>query len=85
MDWRPPGYLLTTNDLVHAIFDKNSDAGKLLVKATLGEIELFAAPKSWNANLWLITNTIKDGGKPIYSGVQLGELKASLPIVWSAD
>ena len=56
-----------------------------LRESTLGEIELFAAPKSWNAILWLITNTIKDGGKPIYSGVQLGELKASLPIVWRAD
>ena len=30
MEWRPPGYKLSTNDLVHAIFDANSDAGKLL-------------------------------------------------------
>ena len=46
MDWRPSGYMLSTKDLVHAIFDGNSDAGKLLVKATMGEIELFSAPKS---------------------------------------
>jgi hypothetical protein len=55
------------------------------VKATLGEVELFADPKSWNAILWLITNTLKEGGSPIYSGSQLGELKSSLPIVWRSD
>jgi hypothetical protein len=71
--------------LVHAIFDSNSDAGILLVKATLGEVELFADPKSWNAILWLITNTLKEDNSPIYSGSQLGELKSSLPIVWRAD
>ncbi len=85
MDWRPPGYMLSTSDLVHAIFDANSDAGKLLVKATMGEIELFAAPKSWNAILWLITNTLKVDGAPVYSGNKLGELKSCLPIVWRAD
>ena len=85
MDWRPHGYMLSTKDLVHAIFDGDSDAGKLLVKGTIGEIELFSAPKSWNAILWLITNTLKEDGKPIYTGSQLGELKASLPIVWRAD
>ena len=51
----------------------------------MGEIELFAAPKTWNAILWLITNTIKDGGKAVYTGTQLGDLKASLPIVWRSD
>ena len=85
MDWRPSGYMLSTKDLVHAIFDANSDAGKLLVKATMGEVELFAAPKSWNAILWLITSTLKVDGVPVYSGIKLGELKSSLPIVWRAD
>ena len=85
MDWRPPGYMLSTKDLVHAIFDGNSDAGKLLVKATIGEVELFASPKSWNAILWLITNTLKVDGASVYSGKKLGELKSSLPIVWRAD
>ena len=85
MDWRPSGYMLSTKDLVHAIFDGNSDAGKLLVKATMGEVELFAAPKSWNAILWLITSTLKVDGAAVYSGTQLGELKSSLPIVWRAD
>ena len=85
MDWRPPGHLLSTNDLVHAIFDANSDAGKLLVKATMGEVELFARPKSWNAVLWLIANTLKVYGKPVYTGDQLGEPKSSLPIAWRAE
>ena len=85
MDWRPPGYMLSTKDLVHAIFDGNSDAGKLLIKATMGEVELFASPKSWNAILWLITNTLKVDGTSVYTGKKLGELKSSLPIVWRAD
>ncbi|MAX46324.1 MAG: hypothetical protein CMB24_05970 [Euryarchaeota archaeon] len=85
MDWRPSGYMLSTSDLVHAIFDPNSDAGKLLVKATMGEIELFAAPKSWNAILWLIMNTLKVDGASVYSGKKLGELKSCLPIVWRVD
>ncbi len=85
MDWRPPGYMLSTKDLVHAIFDGDSDAGKLLVKATMGEVELFASPKSWNAILWLITNTLKVDGTSVYTGKKLGELKSSLPIVWRAD
>ncbi|MEE2986060.1 MAG: hypothetical protein VX366_07590 [Candidatus Thermoplasmatota archaeon] len=82
MDWRPSGHLLKTNDLVHAIFDPESDAAKLLVKATMGEVELFAAQKSWNAILWLINNTLKVDGKPVYTGQQLGNLRAALPIVW---
>ena len=85
MDWRPLGYKLSTKDLVHAIFDENSDAGKLLVKATMGEVELFAAAKSWNAILWLISNTLKVDGVPVYSGEQLGKLKSCLPIVWRTD
>ena len=85
MDWRPSGYMLSTKDLVHAIFDGNSDAAKLLVKATMGEVELFASPKSWNAILWLITSTLKVDGASVYSGEKLGELKSSLPIVWRAD
>ena len=82
MDWRPPGYKLTTNELVYAIFDSNSHAGKLLVKATLGEVELFADAKSWNAILWLIANTLKIDNAPVYSGEELGQLKSCLPIVW---
>ena len=48
----------------------------------MGEVELFAAQKSWNAILWLINNTLKVDGKPVYTGQQLGKLRAALPIVW---
>lgn len=54
------------------------------MKAAMGEIELFAKSKSWNEVLWLITNTLKEDGKSIYSGQELGKLKSSLPIVWVA-
>ncbi|MDP6869894.1 MAG: hypothetical protein QGI21_03895 [Candidatus Poseidoniaceae archaeon] len=82
MEWRPNGYKFTTKDLVHAIFDSNSDAARILVKGTLGEVELFASPKSWNAILWLVMNTLKLDGAPIYSGPELLTLRDSLPIVW---
>lgn len=84
MSWYPSGYLLNTEHLVHAIFDKDSSENKLLMKAAMGEIELFAKSKSWNEVLWLITNTLKEDGKSIYSGQELGKLKSSLPIVWVA-
>ena len=50
--------------------------------ATAGEVELFAENKSWNAVLWLIMNVLKEDGKPIYTGNELGDLRSSLPIVW---
>ncbi|HIF45235.1 MAG TPA: hypothetical protein EYQ73_00320 [Candidatus Poseidoniales archaeon] len=82
MDWRPNGYKISTQGLVKAIFDNNSDEAKVLLKAVAGEIELFADSKSWNAILWLIMNTLKVEGKPVYSGQKLGALKTCLPIVW---
>ena len=82
MSWYPSGYLFKTENLVHAIFDANSSENKLLMKAAMGEIEIFAKSKSWNAILWLITNTLKENGTSLYSGQELGRLKSSLPIVW---
>ena len=84
MSWYPKGYLFSTENLVHAIFDRDSDENKLLIKAALGDIELHAKAKSWNAVLWLITSMLKGDGGSIYSGKELGELKSSLPIVWVA-
>ena len=84
MSWYPKGYLFSTENLVHAIFDRDSDENKLLVKAALGDIELHAKANSWNAVLWLITSMLKEDGESIYSGKELGELKSSLPIVWVA-
>ena len=82
MDWRPSGYMFTTQHLIRALFDESTDEAKLLIAATAGEIELFAENKSWNAVLWLIMNVLKEDGKHIYTGNELGELRSSLPIVW---
>ena len=82
MEWRPSGYLLTTEQLIRGMFDDATDEAKLLMAATAGEVELFAENKSWNAVLWLIMNILKEDGKPIYTGTELGELRSSLPIVW---
>ena len=82
MEWRPSGYLLTTEQLIRGMFDDATDEAKLLIAAIAGEVELFAENKSWNAVLWLIMNILKEDGKPIYTGTELGELRSSLPIVW---
>tara|TARA_B100000459_G_scaffold76721_1_gene42671 strand:- start:318 stop:569 length:252 start_codon:yes stop_codon:yes gene_type:complete len=82
MDWRPSGYMFTTEQLIRALFDDSTDEAKLLIAATAGEVELFAKNKSWNAVLWLIIDILKEDGKPIYSGTELGDLRSSLPIVW---
>ena len=82
MDWRPSGYMFTTQQLIRALFDESTDEAKLLIAANAGEIELFAENKSWNAVLWLIMNVLKEDGKHIYTGNELGELRSSLPIVW---
>ena len=47
-----------------------------------GKVELFADSTAWNGFLWLVMNTCRVEGKPLYTGVELGSLKASLPIVW---
>ncbi|GIR00074.1 MAG: hypothetical protein CM15mP8_2710 [Methanobacteriota archaeon] len=82
MQWRPKGYMFDTNNLIRALFDENTSEGQLLNAAAAGYIEIFAKAKSWNAVLWLIMNTLKSDGKPVYSGDELGRLKHSLPIVW---
>ena len=82
MAWRPPGYLLTPQQLVRALFDDSTDESKLLTAAAAGKVELFALNKSWNAVLWLIMNTLKEDGKPVYSGIELGNLRSCLPIEW---
>lgn len=82
MDWRPNGFEFKAANLVRALFDNNTDEGKLLEAAACGHIEIFAAANAWNGVLWLIMNTLKVDGKPVYSGEELGALKHSLPIVW---
>ena len=82
MEWRPKGYLFGTKNLVRALFDEDTDEGKLLLSAAAGNIEIFSHSQSWNGVLWLIMNTLVENGSPIYNGKELGELKNSLPIVW---
>tara|TARA_B100001564_G_scaffold267537_1_gene229155 strand:- start:1234 stop:1497 length:264 start_codon:yes stop_codon:yes gene_type:complete len=82
MEWRPKGYLFDTKNLVRALFDEDTDEGKLLVSAAAGNVEIFSKLQSWNGVLWLIMNTLVKDGKPVYNGEELKELKNSLPIVW---
>ena len=82
MEWRPKGYLFDTKNLVRALFDEDTDEGKLLISAAAGNIEIFSKLQSWNGVLWLIMNTLVKDGKPVYNGEELRELKNSLPIVW---
>ena len=42
MEWRPKGYLFDTKNLVRALFDEQTDEGKLLVSAAAGNIEIFS-------------------------------------------
>ena len=82
MDWRPPGYEFDARNLVRALFSENTNEGKLLEAAACGHVEIFARATAWNGVLLLIMNTLKQNGKPVYTGEELGELRNSLPIVW---
>ena len=82
MDWRPPGYRFTAKDLVKGLCGEGSEEAKLIMAAVYGKVEIFADSTAWNGFLWLVMNTFKVEGKPLYSGTELGSLKQSLPIVW---
>ena len=82
MEWRPNGYEFDAKNLVRALFSEDTDEGKLLEAAACGYIEIFARAKAWNSVLWLIMNTLKKDGKPVYTGEELKDLRESLPIVW---
>ena len=82
MEWRPPGYEFDARNLVRALFSENTDEGKLLQAAAFGYVEIFARPVAWNGVLWLIMSTLKQDGKPVYTGEELGALREALPIVW---
>jgi len=82
MSWRPPGYRLNAKDLVKALCSDETEQAVLLLAAIQGKVELFADATAWNSFLWLVMSTCKVDGQPLYSGVELGALKASLPIVW---
>ena len=82
MEWRPNGYEFDAKNLVRALFSEDTDEGELLEAAACGYIEIFARAKAWNGVLWLIMNTLKKDGKPVYTGEELKDLRDSLPIVW---
>ncbi len=82
MSWRPPAYRFRAKDLVKALCSNETDQSSLLLAAVHGKVELFADSTAWNGFLWLVMDTCKVDGKPLYSGPELGALKASLPIVW---
>jgi len=82
MSWRPPAYRFRAKDLVKALCSNETDQSRLLLAAVQGKVELFADSIAWNGFLWLVMDTCKVDGKPLYSGQELGALKASLPIVW---
>ena len=82
MEWRPKGYEFDTKNLIRALFAEHTDEGKLLEAAACGYVEIFAGANAWNGVLWLIMNTLKQDGKPVYTGEELKALRESLPIVW---
>jgi len=82
MSWRPPGYRLNAKDLVKALCSDETEQVVFLLAAIQGKVELFVDATAWNSFLWLVMNTCKVDGQPLYSGVELGALKASLSIVW---
>ncbi len=82
MEWRPPGYRFVAEDLVKALCADHTDQALLLLAAASGHVELFAESKAWNEFLRLVMSTFRLNGNPVYTGQELGSLKASLPIVW---
>ena len=82
MSWRPPAYRFRAKDLVKALCSDETDQARLLLAAVHGNVELFADSMAWNGFLWLVMDICKVDGKPLHSGQELGDLKASLPIVW---
>ena len=82
MEWRPKGYEFDAKNLIRALFGEHTDEGKLLEAAECGYVEIFARANAWNGVLWLIMNTLKQDGVPVYTGEELKALRESLPIVW---
>lgn len=82
MMWRPRGYQFTAKHLVRALCSDETPESKLLMAAMYGEVELFADSTAWNGFIWLVMSTCKVKGEPMYTGVELGAIKDSLPVVW---
>ncbi|HIH52646.1 MAG TPA: hypothetical protein HA286_00060 [Candidatus Poseidoniaceae archaeon] len=72
-----------TRHLVKALFDSTTVEAELMGVAALGDVEITATRSAWNGVLWLIQSTVKEGGRPLYSGEELAKLRTDLPIRWS--
>jgi hypothetical protein len=82
MSWKPPQVAFETRHLVAALFDAETTEAKLMNVAALGDVEITATRSAWNGVLWLIQSTVKEGGRPLYSGEELAQLRADLPVRW---
>ena len=80
MKGQAPAYKINSDTLVKGLFTEGSDENKLLKLAACNTIELHATKKTWNTILWLLVNNIKQDGKPVLSGKELGELKTRIPV-----
>ncbi|MGB0489788.1 MAG: hypothetical protein ACPHK3_05690 [Candidatus Poseidoniaceae archaeon] len=83
MSWKPPQVAFETRHLVKALFDSTTAEAELMNVAARGDVEITASRSAWNGVLWLIQSTVKEGGRPLYSGEELAKLRADLPVKWS--
>jgi len=83
MSWKPPQVAFETRHLVKALFDATTVEAELMGVAARGDVEIIATRSAWNGVLWLIQSTVKEGGRPLYSGEELAKLRADLPVSWS--
>jgi predicted nucleic acid-binding protein len=83
MSWKPPQVAFDAKHLVRALFDSSTEEARLLEVAARGDIDIVASRGAWNGVLWLIQSTVKDGGRPVYSGDELAKLREDLPITWT--
>jgi predicted nucleic acid-binding protein len=83
MSWKPPQVAFDAKHLVRALFDSSTEEARLLEVAARGDSDIVASRGAWNGVLWLIQSTVKDGGRPVYSGDELAKLREDLPITWT--
>ena len=82
MKGQAPAYWVEAKTLVTGLFDGDSDESTLLQLAACNQIELHATSGTWNTLLWMLATGLSgdDGGG--ISGVELGEFRARLPVVF---
>ena len=83
MSWKPPQVAFDAKHLVRALFDPSTEEALLLEVAARGDLDIQASRSAWNGVLWLIQSTVKDGGRPMYTGEELARLREDLPVTWA--